>query len=373
MDVITKDDLVLVNKLSTRNYSNNKLLSNATEEEKRNLASIKKKLKNIAEYYANKYRDSYGEFESSVSTGNDIAIGGTKFKRIWSGIFKGASNKQYAAQISFVMDPEEPCLNVGFYFGRASGHSKDKAQREELGGQLQELATCLADTIDTNQLFRERYNSLLDFGFKTYSDSVELTSEQWRENIRVRAKSSQIFAKIFTNDFNVIENSTLDSYVAQIIFLMAGISLGDNSRQLLIKPLSAEQRAKQAERNAEIGLKGELHVMETEKKKIDFLGLHKKGYPRHVALESMHYGYDIISLDEKGNELLIEVKTTTRLKSDRQSKIFFMSTNEFEVSKKNMKNYVLYRVYDAERNPEIEIVNLKEIEMKSDGYICKYR
>ena len=60
------------------------------------------------------------------ATGNAIAIGGTNFKRVWSGIFKGAENKQYAAQISFVMNPNEACLDVGFYFGRASGHSFDK-------------------------------------------------------------------------------------------------------------------------------------------------------------------------------------------------------------------------------------------------------
>lgn len=373
MEVITKDDLVLINQLSSRFYSGNRLLSNASNKEKSHLAAIKKKLKDIAEYYSDKYSESYGNFDASVSTGNDIAIGGTRFKRIWSGIFKGASNKQYAAQISFVMNPSEACLNVGFYFGRASGHSKNKAQRDALENQLQELATNLAETIENNPLFREKYNSLLDFGFKAYTNSVELQSNEWKEKIKVGAKSAQIFAKIFPNDFGVIENSTIDSYVAQVIFLMGGVSAGSTSGEVIIKPLSPEQRAKQAERNAEIGLKGELFVMRKEREKLLSLGVNDTCYPKHVALESMHYGYDILSLDETGNEIYIEVKTTTRLKKDPQSKMFFMSTNEFDTFQKEDDKYRLYRVYDIENNPARDIVDLNKIKKRSDGYICEYR
>ena len=188
MEVITKDDLVLVNELSSRSYTGNQLLSNASVGEKTNLAAVKKKLKHISEYYSNKYGESYGEFDASVSTGNDIAIGGTSFKRIWSGIFKGATNKQYAAQISFVMDPKEACLNVGFYFGSASGHSKNKTQRNTLEGHLQGLALNLAGTIENNPRFREKFNSLLDFGFKAYANGADLQSNDWKDRIKISAK-----------------------------------------------------------------------------------------------------------------------------------------------------------------------------------------
>lgn len=96
MKQITKKDLVLVNDLSKRTYSNNKLLSNASIIEKEHLGTVKSKLREIATYFANKYSDSYGPFKKSVVTGNDIAIGGNRFKRIWSGFYKGGDNKQYS-------------------------------------------------------------------------------------------------------------------------------------------------------------------------------------------------------------------------------------------------------------------------------------
>jgi hypothetical protein len=107
MEPITTADLILIKDLSSRIYSGNRLLSNATEDEKKHLKDVIDKLKIIADYFSQKYIQVYGPFETSVSTGNPIAIGGTNFKRVWSGIFKGASNKQYAAQISFVMNNEE--------------------------------------------------------------------------------------------------------------------------------------------------------------------------------------------------------------------------------------------------------------------------
>ncbi len=68
------------------------------------------------------------------------------------------------------------------------------------------------------------------------------------------------------------------------------------------KPLTPEQRAKQAERRAIIGHKGEVFVMKSEKQKLTELGLATNGYPKHVALESMSYGYDILSKDENGED-----------------------------------------------------------------------
>lgn len=373
MEAITKDDLRLINELSSRTYSGNKLLSNATPQEKDKLAAAKRKLKIIAEHYASKYDDSYGAFKTSVSTGNDIALGGQKLKRIWSGIFKGAPNKQYAAQISFVMNPRETCLNVGFYFGRASGHSKNKEERNALETQLQRLASNLSKTIESNKLFREKYESIFDFGFKAYADGDVRQSEEWAKAIRRDAKSSQIFAKIYPNNFGIIEHSTLDSYIAQIIFLMEGVSTEDTSKEISIKPLSPEQRAKQAERDAEIGLKGELFVMKKENERLQSLGINDQHYPRHVALESMHYGYDILSLDSNRNYIYIEVKTTTRPKNDRNSKTFFMSANEYDVFVRNKKKYKLYRVYDVENDPSSEVIDLKRITKRPDGYVCQYQ
>ena len=271
------------------------------------------------------------------------------------------------------MNPTDACLNVGFYFGRASGHSLNKQQREELGNQLQQLAINLTNTIESNSQFQEKYISLFDFGFKSYTENDEVLGSDWIKKIKIKAKSTQVFAKIYPNDFGVIEHSTIDSYVAQIIFLMGGITSTGDLKTAVIKPLSAEQRAKQAERNAEIGLKGELFVMEEEKEKLTSLGLNTSQHPKHLALESMHYGYDILSLNEDGNEILIEVKTTTRSKDDPSSRKFFMSTNEYKVFTQNKNIFKLYRVYDIEGTPVSDILDLNKMTKKPDGYICEYK
>ena len=372
MEQITKSDLIIINNLSKRTYSDNQLLSNANDDEKDQLDKVKKKLKELARYFSEKYEDSYGPFETSVVTGNDIAIGGTRFKRIWSGIFKGAKNKQYAAQISFVLNPNETCLDVGFYFGRASGHSRNKEERQRLEGQLKSLAISLSNSIDNNFNFKQKYLELFDFGFSAYSGGENVTSNNWCNIIKANAKSSQIIAKISPNDFNVIENSKIDLYVSQIIFLMGGISTQDIQLTPSIKPLTPEQRAKQAERLAEIGNKGELFIMGIEKEKLKSLGLNTIDYPKHVALESTTFGYDIVSLDENNNDILIEVKTTTRRKEDSSSRQFFISSNEYKTYQNNKSQFRLYRVYDIENTPSYEILDIELMDKEPDGYICKY-
>lgn len=372
MEQITKSDLILINDLSKRTYANNKLLSKANNSEKEQLDRIKKKLKDLAKYFSQKYTNSYGPFETSVVTGNDIAIGGTRFKRIWSGIFKGGENKQYSAQISFVINPNESCLDVGFYFGRASGHSRDKEARQRLEEQLKNLGLSLSNSILNNEKFKENYLNLFEFGFLAYTRNENVTSSDWYNLIRENAKSSQIIAKIFPNDFDVIENSTIDSFVAQIVFLMGGISNENTDLTPIIKPLTPEQRAKQAERLAEIGNKGEIYIMECEKEKLKTLGLNYIDYPKHVALESNAYGYDITSLDENNNEIFIEVKTTTRRIDDINSKLFFISSHEYNIYKNDKKRYRLYRVYDIENSPNYEILNLETVNKEADGYICRY-
>lgn len=372
MEQITRSDLELINKLSKRTFSGNKLLSNASASEKEQLTSIKNKLKGLANYFSEKYKDSYGPFETSVATGNDIAIGGTKFKRIWSGVFKGAENKQYAAQISFVFNPTEACLDVGFYFGRASGHSRNKEERNILESQLKNLGLSLSNCIIENKDFRKKYIALFDFGFLAYTEGEKVTSKEWYPLISSKTKSSQIIAKIFPNDFDIIENSTIDSYVSQVIFLMGGISTQNRLLKPKIKPLTPEQRAKQAERLAEIGNKGELYIMKKEQEKLSSLGIKSKKYPKHIALKSDSYGYDIASLDENKNKILIEVKTTTRSKGDTHSRQFFLTSNEYKVYKENKSQYKLYRVYDIENLPSFEVLDLRKLNKKPDGYIFKY-
>ena len=53
-------------------------------------------------------------------------------------------------------------------------------------------------------------------------------------------------------------------------------------------------------------------------------------------------GYDILSYNEKGEEIFIEVKTTVR----NYDTPFFITRNELERSKQDNRHFFLYRLYD---------------------------
>jgi len=374
MEPITREDLILINDLSARTYTGLSLSTNTTDIERNQFNAIKVKLKGISDYFATKYNLSYGPFKTNVSPEFNPMTRGNTLNHVWSTLFKGATNKQYAAQISFVMDRQNPCLNVGFYFGRASTRSKDEAQKTILATILTNLGISLSDAITDNIEFQTSYNTLFDFGFTAYSNGTSVLPNIWHNAIRTQAKDSQITAKIYPNDFGVIENSTIDSYVSQVIFLMSAINAPNVTYTTpIIKPLTAEQRAKQAERNAQIGLEGEIFVFKKEILKLQEAGITRAGYPRHVALESTHYGYDILSLDNSENEIFIEVKTTTRKSADPYSRNFFISSHEFEIYTQNKRRYKLQRVYDIENNASVEEIDLETVTKNADGYIITYQ
>ena len=108
------------------------------------------------------------------------------------------------------------------------------------------------------------------------------------------------------------------------------------------------------QRLAQIGLKGELFIMDSEKNKLKQAGITDTYYPKHVALESMSSGYDVASIDENGNKIFIEVKTTTRRKEDINSKIFFISSNELVGAK-------LSKRHNPKREIKAEITNFTSL------------
>jgi hypothetical protein len=96
--------------------------------------------------------------------------------------------------------------------------------------------------------------------------------------------------------------------------------------------------------NKILGDKGEEFVLKHQKKKLIEIGredLSKK--VEHTSkVKGDGEGYDILSFNDKGEELYIEVKTTkASLKSQ-----FFMSRNEYKVYQSNIDKYVIARVYD---------------------------
>lgn len=373
MEHISIEDLILINTLSSRTYTGLSMSSNSSVEERNRFSAIKNKLERMANHFSEKYSLTYGPFTTNVSPESNPMTRGNTLNYVWSTLFKGAANKQYSAQISFVIDKTRPCLNVGFYFGGASTHSMTNTQKRAFETTLRNLGISLANSITNNPNMLDRYNSIFDLGFTAYSNGNPVLPNRWVNIIQNEPKNCQVFAKLYPNDYGVIENSTIDFYVSQVIFLMSAINAPDGIQvNPLLNTLTPEQWAKKAERNAQIGLEGELFILRKEQEKLQQLNINRQGYPKHIALLSNHYGFDILSLDSNGNEIFIEVKTTTRKSNDPLSRKFFISNHEMKTFEENESQYKLYRVYDIENTPSCEELYLKSLPKISDGYIVEY-
>ena len=93
-------------------------------------------------------------------------------------------------------------------------------------------------------------------------------------------------------------------------------------------------------RKKDLGTAGELLVMREEIEKLKRLGIDKQ--PEYVANTiGDGLGYDILSYDEQGNPIYIEVKTTRTGSIDG----FFMSQREVKESLNRGNSYRIYRVY----------------------------
>lgn len=106
----------------------------------------------------------------------------------------------------------------------------------------------------------------------------------------------------------------------------------------------APNYAERDHKNRQLGLKGELLVLEQEKRI-----LVEAGRPdlakmvRHVSIvEGDGAGYDILSYSPNGNHRYLEVKTT----KGEASTPFYISPNEVAFSEAHAENFFLIRVFD---------------------------
>ena len=371
---ITKDDLSFLSIIGSREYSGNTLESKCTPEEINRFKLFKAKTKMLATYFKDIYDNNYGPFEIAYPTGNDIAIGGTKLKKIWSACCKGNRLKQYAAQLMFHFNRELKSLDVGFAFGSASSHHLSINERSKAESALKSLGNELNKTINQNKFIREKYFKLFDLGFEAFYKGKRFAEGEWLDGINHDPTSAVIITRMYPNSYGEINISDIDANVSLVVGLMNAFDEDAAQREKRIrKPLTPEQYAKQAERRAMIGKKGELFIMDKEKKRLEDSGIIREGYPEHSSLISDSFGYDIKSLNARSEDIFIEVKTTTGQKEDPKSKEFNISKSEYKYYEDNKQNYKLYRVYDVEDNQSYDEVNMDNVQLlPSGGYIVKY-
>ena len=129
--------------------------------------------------------------------------------------------------------------------------------------------------------------------------------------------------------------------------------------------------AKKQKTNANNGLLGEKLVMAYEEEK-----LRKAGRTdlvdkiKWISREDDGTGYDILSFDEEGNEIYIEVKTT----EGKDNSVFFISANEINVMDSLKEKYFIYRVFNVKtKNPEVFIISYDDFTSKINLSIENYK
>lgn len=143
---ITLNDISLVKKLASVRYETRGMLSSVPTNERNEFLALRQRLKAVSDFFKQKYDNEYGIFQSASSSGNPVGRGGD-LRRVWSGIFKGSENKQYSAQISFVINGTKGCLDVGFYFGRASAFRLTQNERVRYESELKRTGSHLYQSL----------------------------------------------------------------------------------------------------------------------------------------------------------------------------------------------------------------------------------
>jgi hypothetical protein len=147
------------------------------------------------------------------------------------------------------------------------------------------------------------------------------------------------------------------------------------NKAISILPVTKKDYAKSQRVNAETGKLGEFIVFQHEKKLLKNYKIDKE--VEWVSVEDDSQVYDILSYDLKDGKVLkkfIEVKTTKSGKYEP----FYISKNEMDKFKSN-DNFVIYRVYDIDKNNhkakfyEIKSLDESTFEILPKDYIVKIK
>lgn len=139
-------------------------------------------------------------------------------------------------------------------------------------------------------------------------------------------------------------NGELDSYFVEPPETKLQLPEG---KQKVIQTSWSKREAK----NRKLGLRGEVFVLELEKRRLINLGLAEKSEQIEHVSQTIGdgLGYDILSFDEDGRELHIEVKTTLA----GIEHPFWVTRNELSVSQDLSESYRLYRVFNFGTNTQV--------------------
>lgn len=345
--VIYIKDLEVIKKMGNEHFPYNGIpkTHELYEKFKDTRSTLHKSLKSAMQYFSD-----YGNFKYTNGSGNPIPYGTDRIGEVWAACYFG-NRKQQSPQIYVHYNTHKNSIDVGFSFGF---HTKTNMMRKQ--------GKNLADYLNKNT---HAFYSLKKLGFAAYvgnwNETSQICFEEWLKKIQNEPATCRIVKSLHED----VGNEKLQETISSLIFIINGLD------HLYLKKVShsktKDERIKEYIRNLDVGEKGEKWVLEQEKKKLIQRGFTDK-YPIWESQKNDNSGYDIVSLDENGEEIFIEVKTTALTKENSLSSTFYMSANEYDVMKANEGRYYIFRVYNIDGDAEYEIHTSKDFVIDPMNY-----
>lgn len=191
----------------------------------------------------------------------------------------------------------------------------------------------------------------------TVSVNLSATSEQ-KTDLEPSDNASIIQDNCNALKENNLENKESDSHDTEkmsqsISYDEVDVKASDIEKRKKKKSIRTSPDHEQSQITAkESGDKGEEIVLQYEKDKLKTLNIpdDKINSVLRVSLISDDYGYDIVSYDELGQEIYIEVKSTRKGLGNID---FFYTDNELQTAKRLKDKYKIYLVFDVLGNNPI--------------------
>lgn len=190
---------------------------------------------------------------------------------------------------------------------------------------------------------------------------AELINRDWDSII----EEGQNFILKYKSLYDKLENEIFEGGIADAILPKNELSL-ENPPESTMSRVGSKRSykgrkvdwSKNHSESIKLGDAGERLVIHSEKEKLKALG--KEDLAEKVQKKLDGEGYDVLSFDEHGNEIHIEVKTTL----GRKSEPFYMSQNELQYAEEYPKNYFLFRLYNfdyIENSASFYILDAQEL------------
>jgi len=275
-----------------------------------------------------------------VQVDNHWHWSGTIKTYLWLRIYREGDSKNVYFVFG-VNDKGELYLELNCQYSNHSGGSKDVLPEHKI--------IAFEDYLDSS-----------DFEIKII-DKNELVRYDWDKLIKI----SQDFIYKYAPLYDELEKLILDKETVNVkkeyILTPSPLPLSTKSYTKIERTFEGRKTdwSKKNTVSKLLGDEGEKLVILHEQKKLHDAGLHEKAEQVHKKLDGE--GYDILSFDENGNEIHIEVKTTSR----NLDEPFYMSLNEVSFFKDFPENYYLYRLFDysyINKSAKFYILSAKELE-----------